>query len=197
MAGYTVFYDVSWYLIRSLSSRLCPEYMTDTGQIKLAIPTEKGTDYQLGIFLYDLQTMSAYQEGNMFNLGNNIMTYPSKSLKLNYMIFFNDKASMPIKEEDQQLIMGVILQYLYDNAGVNIREIHSQWDERDGTATITVLNMGIDEKTKIWTALDLPMRRALYLEVSPILLASSRQIQVNRVREADFIVEEKSKEERK
>lgn len=193
MAGYTIFFDVSQYILQSLRDKLCPEYITSTDQIKLIAPTDQNTDYQVGLFMYDIQTMPEYLEGNMFQVGNDMMTYPSKSLKLRYMLFFNVKAAMPLKEEDQQVILGLVLQFFYDYATIDIKAIHHDWDERDLSASITVLNMNIDEKTKIWTGLDKSMQIALYLEVAPILLASGRYVPFKRVKEADFAAEEKER----
>ena len=61
MADFSVVADVSNTLLRLLRRELCPEPVQSPESIRLAAPTDKTGDFQLGIFLYDLRELGEYR----------------------------------------------------------------------------------------------------------------------------------------
>lgn len=190
MAGFSIISDVSLYLKNILKEYLCPNFISSEEGIAIISPADKNADYQLGIYLYDVEGMGEYSLPQASVAPNGKKKYAPKSLKLKYMIYLNTKAQVVTKGEDAQKILGLVMQTLYDHGKVEISKIHSLASEIDDAAGITLLNLAMDEKAKIWTALTLPMQIAIYLEVSPILLESQRQVDVKRVLATYFEVEE-------
>jgi len=191
MAGFTIISDISQYIADMLRNKLYPSFISSKEAISLVSPIDKNADYQMGIYLYDIQAMSEYTLPQMISIGHNKKQYPPKSLKLRYMVYLNKKAQIVAKGEDEQRILGLTIQLLYDNPSITISKIHNLSDAFDETASISILNLNVDEKSKIWTALTLPMQLGIYLEVSPVLLASTREVTVTRVAETTFSTEEK------
>lgn len=192
MAGYSIVSDISQYLVDLLREHLFPDFIQSTEAISLATPADKNGDYLMGVFLYDLQT-SEFSMPQMFQRGDGKKQYPPKALKLRYVIFLNSKAQVASKEDVVHSILGKAMQSLYDHALVPINRIHNRAEEMDGDATLSLLNIGLEEKMKIWTALSLPFQVALYVEVSPVLLSSTKQVETNKVIETEFVVRQKKK----
>lgn len=191
MAGYSIIADISQFITATLQKELCPSYLPSKEAISLTSPADKNADYQIGIFLYDIQEMGEYTLPQRIVTSQNKKQQAPKSLKLKYMIYFNQKAQMAARGEDEQKILGLIMQMLYDNPGIEIHKMHHFADPFDDTAHISILNMNIEEKSKIWTALALPIQLGIYFEVSPVLLASVKEEAVTRVTEAILRTEEK------
>ena len=192
MAGFTIISDISQHIVALLRQNLCPSFITASEGISLISPIDKNADYQMGIYLYDLQEMGEYTLPQMVTIGQNKKQYPPKSLRLKYMIYLNQKSQIAAKGEDEQRILGLTMQCLYDNPTIAINKLHRLSDAFDEIASISILNMNLEEKSKIWTALALPMQLSIYLEVAPVLLASAREVTVTRVVETAFNTVEKS-----
>lgn len=190
MAGFNIISDVSLYLKNILKAYLCPHFISSEEGIAIISPADKNADYQLGIYLYDIEGMGEYALPQASVTANGKKKYPPKSLKLRYMIYLNSKAQVVTKGEDAQKILGLVMQTLYDHGKVEIAKMHNLASEIDDVASITLLNLTIDEKAKIWTALTLPMQIAIYVEISPILLESQREVDISRVLSTYFNVEE-------
>lgn len=191
MAGYSIIADISQYIANLLRKHLCPTYMTSPDMIKLVSPVDKNADYQLGIFLYDIQGLGeafTIPMASMASRGHK--TNPPQPLKLKYMIYISNKAQIAAKGEDEQRILGLVMQLLYDNPVIEIQKIHQFSESFDTTSTLSLINMPLEEKSKIWTGLGLPIQLGIYLEVSPILLSSTQREEVQRVVATQFNVEE-------
>lgn len=189
MAGYSIIADISQYIGSLLRQHLCPMYIANEEMIKLISPVDKDADYQLGIFLYDIQSADmGYMESRI--VGQAYKTKAPQSLKLKYMIYVNHKAQIAAKGEDEQRILGLVMQNLYDHAVIDISKIHQFSETFDDTSALQVIHMPLEEKSKIWTGLGIPMQLSVYLEVSPVLLSSMQREEVQRVVTTKFAVEE-------
>ncbi len=105
----------------------------------------------------------------MIRLRGNQAQYPPKPLNLFFALYMNTKSQMMSNVENEQRILGRAMQVLMDHA------ILYETAENDETsASITLLPMSYEEKTKIWSVLSIPYQLGIYFSVAPVLLSSRR-----------------------
>ena len=194
MAGYSIIADISNHIIQLLRSQLCPDLIGAPEAISLVSPADKNADYLLGVFLYDMQDMGEFSQTQMIQRGETKKQFPPKALRLKYMIYLNAKAQVASKGEDEQKILSRVMQIIYDHALISVSKIHGMAENTDVNAAISFQSLNIEEKAKMWTALTLPLQLGIYLEVSPILLSSTRVTEVTRVVSTDFTAVQKGEE---
>lgn len=186
MADFSVVADVSAGLLRLLRAQMCPSPVSAPESIRLAAPTDKNGDFQLGLYLYDLRELGEYRAGAMQRGADNIRRRPPRPLTLHYMLFLNSKAQMATGAEAEQRILGRALQVLSDYPAVDVNELHPYSPEPEEAAAISLLTLTFEEKTKIWAALSTPYQLGIYFSVSPLMLSSRREESFARVREVEI-----------
>lgn len=186
MADFSVVADVSAALLKLLRAQMCPSPVSAPESIRLAAPTEKNADFQLGLYLYDLREMGEYRSGAVRRGADNVRRNPPRPLTLNYMLFLNGKAQIAAGAEAEQRILGRAIQVLTDYPVIDVNEAHPVADELEETASVTMLSMSFEEKSKLWSALNQPYQLGVYFTVSPLMLSSRRQEGFTRVREVEF-----------
>ena len=185
MADFSIVADVSAALLKLLRAQMCPVPVSAPEAIRLAVPTDKNGDFQLGLYLYDLREQGEYRAGAMQRGADNIRRRPPRPLALHYMLFLNSKAQIAAGAEAEQRILGRALQVLSDYPTIDVNEAHPYSQELEESASVTILSMTFEEKTKIWSALSTPYQLGVYFSVSPLLLSSRRQESFARVREVE------------
>lgn len=185
MADFSIVADVSAALLKLLRAQMCPVPVSAPETIRLAAPTDKNGDFQLGLYLYDLREQGEYRAGAMQRGADNIRRRPPRPLALHYMLFLNSKAQIAAGAEAEQRILGRALQVLSDYPTIDVNEAHPYSQELEESASVTILSMTFEEKTKIWSALSTPYQLGVYFSVSPLLLSSRRQESFARVREVE------------
>ena len=185
MADFSIVADVSAALLKLLRAQMCPVPVSAPEAIRLAAPTDKNGDFQLGLYLYDLREQGEYRAGAMQRGADNIRRRPPRPLALYYMLFLNSKAQIAAGAEAEQRILGRALQVLSDYPTIDVNEAHPYSQELEESASVTILSMTFEEKTKIWSALSTPYQLGVYFSVSPLLLSSRRQESFARVREVE------------
>lgn len=186
MADFSVVADVSAGLLRLLRAQMCPSPVSAPESIRLAAPTDKNGDFQLGLYLYDLRELGEYRAGALQRGADNIRRRPPRPLTLHYMLFLNSKAQMATGAEAEQRILGRALQVLSDYSAVDVNELHPYSPEPEEAAAISLLTLTFEEKTKIWAALSTPYQLGIYFSVSPLMLSSRREESFARVREVEI-----------
>lgn len=182
MADFSIISDVSNRILKLLRDELCPELLPSAESIVLISPSDKNADFQLGLYLYDIQELREYKQLDLIRTGRDAAKYPPKPLNLFYAVFINSKAQITSDSENEQRILGRALQTLTDN-GI-LYDNSGEWEEE--SAGITMLPLSFEDKTKLWSALSLPYQLALYFSVSPVLLPSRRVSRFTRVRSGEF-----------
>ena len=186
MSDFSVISAVSNEILKLLRDKICPELIQSPESIKLVSPSEKNADFQLGLYLYDIQELREYQQTNKIRLGGQQARYPSKPLNLFYMLYINGKSQMMSDAENEQRIIGRIIQVLMDNAALQGPESE---EEDGGKLMITLLNPSLEDKTKLWAALNVPYQLAVYLSAATVHLPSERLYSFTRVLETEYSVE--------
>mgnify|MGYP005945116627 CR=1 FL=1 len=78
MADFSIISDVSNEVLKLLRENICPELIQSPESIALAAPTDKNADFQLGLYLYDIQELREYQQQDMNYNPQQMNTEPTK-----------------------------------------------------------------------------------------------------------------------
>ncbi len=188
MAEFSIIADVSNAVLKLLRENVCPEPVQVPEAVMLTSPSDKNSDFQLGIFLYDVKDYSEYRS-SVPTRDKNTLQMPDRPLSLSYMLYLNSKSQMTIGAETEQRIIGRSLQTLMDNPVVNISLAHPYQNSDEANAGITLLNMPFEEKSKVWSSLSLPYQVGVYFTVSPVMLSSRNTKDFVRVKSLEFNTE--------
>ena len=181
MADFSVIADTSDSVLKLLRAHLCPEPVASPEADRLASPSDKNGDFQLGIFLYDLREQGEYKSSQPVRRADNTRTPPPKPLTMSYLLFLNSKAQIAAGAEAEQRILGRALQVLADYSTIDVTAAHSLAEGPKENASVTFLNLSFEDKSKIWSALNCPYQVGIYFSVSPVLLESRRSETFTRV----------------
>ena len=124
----------------------------------------------------------------MIRLRGNQAQYPPKPLNLFFALYMNTKSQMMSNVENEQRILGRAMQVLMDHA-----ILYDTAENDETSASITLLPMSYEEKTKIWSVLSIPYQLGIYFSVAPVLLSSRRIRSFKRVVAAEFDVSQRQR----
>lgn len=186
MADFSIISDVSNQILKFLRDSICPELIQSPEALILTSPTDKKSDYQMGLYLYDIQELREYQSHSMVNVRNSSAQYPPKPLTLYYAAYINGKAQMMSSSDNEQRILGRTIQALMDKGTLD-----DVTGDNGEPASITLLPMSFEEKSKIWSTLNEPYQLAIYFSVAPVLLSSKRVRNFQRVVSVDVDIQRK------
>lgn len=185
MADFSVISDVSNEVLKVLRENICPELIQSPESIALAVPTDKNADFQLGLYLYDIQELREYQQQDLIRLRGNKAQYPPKPLNLFFALFINTKSQFMSNMENEQRILGRAMQVLMDHAIL----YETAEEDEDTTASVTLLPLTYEEKNQnLGRCCPFPISWAIYFSVAPVLLSSRRVRSFRRVVAAEFDV---------
>ncbi len=188
MAEFSIIADVSNAVLKMLRDNVCPEPVQVPEAVLLTPPTDKNSDFQLGIFLYDIKDLGEFRSSVQTRNGNTKQN-PDRPLSLCYMLFLNSKAQMTIGAETEQRILGRSLQALMDNPFIDVSLAHPYRTNDTANAAITLLNLTFDDKSKIWSSLSLPYQVGIFFQISPVMLSSRKTSEFVRVKSLEFNTE--------
>ena len=137
---------------------------------------------------FDIQELREYQQQDLIRLRGNKAQYPPKPLNLFFALFINTKSQFMSNMENEQRILGRAMQVLMDHA-----ILYDTGEDEDTSASITLLPLSYEEKTKIWSVLSIPYQLGIYFSVSPVLLSSRRIRSFRRVVAAEFDVSQRQR----
>ena len=118
MGSYTVIADIGNAIVRLLRKELVPEIIQNTDGIGLASPSDRG-DITLCVHLYDVSESEDYRQSGMISDGVSQQKYPPVYLTLSYMITVFSASDIKFRSEEEQRIMGRVIQVLRDNSVIN------------------------------------------------------------------------------
>ena len=124
----------------------------------------------------------------MIRLRGNMTQYPPKPLTLYFALYMNTKSQLMSNVENEQRILGRAIQVLMDHA-----ILYDTGEDEDTSASITLLPLSYEEKTKISSVLSIPYQLGIYFSVSPVLLSSRRIRSFRRVVAAEFDVSQRQR----
>lgn len=186
MADYTIISDVSAYIVRTLREKMCPEPVPSPNNIEISSPTSQDVDYIVGLYLYDIKEDTQIANPPMVQRGKVQLQKPPKPYSLYYMVFINGSSQMGLKAPDIQKIIGRVAQIVNDNSSVRPSELQPWLDDSEPPIVLSQAKMELDEKVRVWQAINKPYEISLFYKAAPVFLSSELIVEPPRVSEATF-----------
>ncbi len=186
MADYTIISDVSAYIVRTLREKMCPEPVPSPNNIEISSPASQDVDYIVGLYLYDIKEDTQIASPPMVERGKVQLLKPPKPYSLYYMVFINGSSQMGLKAPDIQKIIGRVAQIVNDNSSVRPSELQPWLDDSEPSIVLSQAKMELDEKVRVWQAINKPYEISLFYKAAPVFLSSELIVEPPRVSEATF-----------
>ena len=154
--------------------------------IALARVHEVSVDYILGLYLYDIRAEGEISVPPLMNTGKTRLAPPPKPYSLYYMLFINGSSQMGLKAHDIQKIIGRAAQVINDGNVVYPNELQTWLESREAPIIITPSKLSLEDKVRVWSAINKPYQVSLFYKAAPILLSSEILIDAPRVTQAEF-----------
>ena len=181
-ADHTVISAVGEGLVRLLKEQLVPGIIQGAEGIGLCKPADHG-DMALGLYLYDVAECDQIRESGMQPIDENYQQYPPMYLSLYYMITAYSSGDARYRAEEEQKILGRVMQILYDTPVLDNRTLKATEQVEEEDLRIEYLNLDTEDKMKIWGSAGTPYQLSLFYRIAPVKLESTIRREITRVRE--------------
>lgn len=189
MADYTIIADVSAYIVRLLREKMCPEPISSPNHIEISSPTAQDVDYLVGLYLYEVKQETQIARPLMVRQGRTQTAKAPNPYSLYYMVFINASSQMGLKAPDVQKIVGRIAQIADDNSSVFPRQLQPWLNEEEPAIVLSQARMALEEKVRVWQAINKPYEISLFYKAAPVFLSSSAVAEPPRVTQASIAVD--------
>ena len=190
MGSYTVIADVSRSIIEILRSRLVPEPVKKAETIGLCPPNDRGNNI-LGLYLYDIEENPDTRSREKIILDKEHYKDPPISLNLYYMLFAYSDSEPITRSIDEQRILARAIQQLNDNRRIPEEYLQGTVKENHENIDIQMINIGLDEKVKIWSLFNQPYKISAFYKVGPVFMEADKIKSFKRVTEVNISVQQK------
>ena len=195
MADYPIIADVSNYIVKTLRKKMCPEPIPSPNNIEVSSPADQDVDYILGLYLYDIKEEGDVALPNYIQSGRVRLEKRPKPYSLYYMVFINGSSQMGLKAPDIQKILGRVAQIVNDNNSVRPNELQNWLDTQEPPITLSQAKISLEEKVRVWQAINKPYQVSLFYKAAPVFLSSEVVIDTPRVVDATFGIHMANSEE--
>jgi len=186
MADYTIIADVSAHVVKMLREKMCPEPVPSPNNIEISSPASQDVDYIVGLYLYDIREETQTVSPPMMQRGKVQLIKPPTPYSLYYMVFINGSSQMGLKAPDIQKIIGKVAQIVNDNNSVYPNELQPWLDDTEPPIVLSQTKIGLEEKVRVWQAINKPYQISLFYKAVPVYLSSEIVVEPPRVGEARF-----------
>ncbi len=186
MADYTIIADVSAYIVKTLREKMCPEPVPSPNNIEISSPASQDVDYIVGLYLYEIKEETQVARPPVVDRGKIQLLQPPKPYSLYYMVFINGSSQMGLKAPDIQKIIGRVAQIVNDNSSVRPQELQPWLDGSEPPIVLSQAKMALEEKVRVWQAINKPYEISLFYKAAPVFLSSEVVVEPPRVSEASF-----------
>ncbi len=186
MADYTIIADVSAHIVRTLRKKMCPEPIPSPNNIEVSSPADQDVDYILGLYLYDIRQEGAMSSAPVLPAGRVRLKKAPKAYQLYYMVFINGSSQMGLKAPDIQKILGRVAQIISDNDAVFPNQLQAWLEDGEPPINITQAKITLEEKVRVWQAINKPYQVSLFYKAGPVFLSSEVVVDTPRVTDASF-----------
>ena len=186
MADYPIISDVSNFIVKHLRENMCPSPIPSPNNIEISSPGDQEVDYLLGIYLYDIQQNGDIAQPPMIRRGATQFKPRPKPYTLYYMIFINGSSQMGLKAPDVQKIVGRAAQIMNTNAVASPNLLQTWLDEEEPPILLTSSRIPLEEKVRVWQAINKPYQISLFYKAEPVFLSSDITVDIPLVNEAQF-----------
>lgn len=174
---YTAIADVSKRIVELLREGIVPMLLPKEDLIGLCSP-DNTADYMLGIHLYHVEQSESFRMSGKQNIGLYNQKYPPVVLDLHYMITPYYKSDVKFLAEEEQIVLGRIIQIINDNSSI-------AYDNGE-LVELSIENVSLDDIQKIWGG-NSCYRASIFLAAKAVVVDSAREKTVARVKE--FIID--------
>jgi hypothetical protein len=189
MADYSIISDISAHIVKTLRERMCPEPIPSPNNIDVSSPADQDVDYILGLYLYDIAEELEMTTSPLIRSGATRLTKPTKPYALYYMLFINGSSQMGLKANDIQKIIGRAAQVVNDGNVLEARTVQPWMEVDEAPIVLSPARIPLEEKVRVWTAINKPYQVSLFYKASPVLLSSEIFVEPPRVTDASFNLE--------
>ncbi len=186
MADYPIISDVSSFIVKTLREKMCPEPIPSPNNIEVSSPADQDVDYIVGLYLYDIREENDITRPNTMPRGRYQLQKPPRPYSLYYMLFINGSGQMGLKAPDIQKIIGRAAQIINDNASVYPNQLQTWLDTQEPPIVISQAKITLEEKVRVWQAINKPYQISLFYRAAPVFLSSEIVIDTPRVASAEF-----------
>jgi hypothetical protein len=186
MSDYRAIADVGETLIELLRDNM-QDLIPRKQSIVMASPgeIEANDDIRLSIFLYQVIENIHLKNQEMLIKDPNVLTFPPIALDLYYLLTAYPSGVQDITERtrEEHSILGKAIQIINDNALLTGSVLKGSLTRNDYDLHITLAPLSLDDMTKLWTTFPgKPFRSSICCLVTPVMIDSSRNLTVERVR---------------
>lgn len=186
MADYTIIADVSSFICNMLREKMCPEPVPSPNNIEISSPASQDVDYIIGLYLYDVKEETIVARQPRVLAGGSGFTRPPVPYSLSYMVFINGSSQMGLKAPDIQKIIGRVAQIVSDNSAVYPQKLQPWLDTEEPPVVLSQAKMALDEKVRVWQAINKPYQISLFYKAAPVYVSSEIRTNPPCVSEALF-----------
>jgi hypothetical protein len=102
------------------------------------------------------------------------------------MLFINGSSQMGLKAHDIQKIIGRAAQIVNDGNVINPRILQPWMQVDESPIIITPAKLTLEDKVRVWSAINKPYQISLFYKAAPVLLSSEIVVDAERVTQADI-----------
>lgn len=188
MADYSIMSDVTSHIVKILRGGMCPDPISSPNLVTAVSPSEQDADYILGVYLYDITEDGEISGPSMVKYGRSQIRRPPRPYSLYYMLYVNGSSQLGIKSPDTHKILGRAAQIINDHRSISSKTLQPWLEEDEPPILITPSKITLEEKTRVWTAINKPYQVSLFYKAAPTFLSSDVIMDAHRVTDARFDV---------
>lgn len=186
MADFDAIAKTSNALIKILTRNMVPDIIKDKNGIMLCSPQDRG-DAALTVYLYDMsRNTELSNSAQMEQEGEGKKRYPPEFMTLHYMITAFSSSDIHFRAEEEQRIMGKVVQILKDTPMISGETFEPEFKKSDASMDISLVEMSSEEKMKIWNIPDMSYKVSMFYKIDPVMIESKRQESFSRVKYIRF-----------
>ena len=178
---YTAIADVSRAIVEMIRDGVVPELIDQPDLVGLCSP-DNSADFQVGIYLYEVKQSESFRLSGRMNVGLTRQKYPPIVLDLSYMITPYYKGNAKLLAEDEQVMLGRIIQIINDHGTI--------FSESREPVELELLSPTLDDRQKIWIGND-PYRTSVFLSARAVIVESTRDKEISRITEVIIEADQK------
>lgn len=191
MSDFNAIADTSRAFLKILKRNMVPDIIKNEREIVLCSPQDRG-DAALTVYLYDMaQNKELSNSAEMVTEGPDKKRYPPEFMTLYYMITAFSSSDVSFRAEEEQKILGRVVQLLKDMCMINGETYQPEMKKSEASISIIPMDMSTEEKMKIWNIPDMSYKASMFYKIDPVAIESNKSEMFTRVKSFRFEVEEK------
>ena len=175
-------------LVELLRKNIVPSAVRSPEQIGLCHPADRG-DLGVTDWVYDIRECEELRSHTMQSIDRNRQRHPSCFVNLYCMITAYSAGDARYRSAEEQKILETIIRVFNDYGAIDRGGQSESSAGRGPACTISMLNLSIEEKLRIYGNMEQGYHTSLFYEIGPVEIKSERIRQTTRVTHVIFDVE--------